>query len=135
MNDFHYTKELLCQMNVDELGILLSCLLPLVKLGESDNKYLIGATKRTLIVRQDRIIVQNTSSGEDLKDFISRYSLSECLVIWRMMQEKNLSYRDVVTNLLQIKDATPMVIAKYQANVSEEVSQIFEVIATIIREK
>ena len=50
-------------MNVDELGILLSCLLPLVKLGESDNKYLIGATKRTLIVKQDRIIVQNTSSG------------------------------------------------------------------------
>ena len=67
-------------MSVSELGILLSCLMPIAKI--ADKKYLIGVEAKVIVVKSDRIMIQ----GRDLKEFISRYALSQCLAIWRMMQ-------------------------------------------------
>jgi len=74
-----YSSQLLEKMNSKELGILLSCLLPLSKI--KDNKYLIGVEAKELVVKSDRILIQ----GRGLKEFITRYALSNCLVIWRTM--------------------------------------------------
>lgn len=71
-------------MSIKELGILLSCLMPLVKI--SDNKFLLGAEKKEFVIRSDRILVKGATGFKDSREFISRYALSECLVIWRTMQ-------------------------------------------------
>ena len=90
-------------MKVKDLGVLLSCLMPLIKIDAAKSQYLIGTTKRELVVTSDRIRIKGAGGGEDVKDYVARYALSECLVIWRMMQEKHLSYREVVINLLTNK--------------------------------
>ena len=61
--------------------------------------------------------------------------MSEYLVIWRIMQQKNLSYRETVMSLLQLKGAKPQVITKYANSCSDDVSELFEVIASIIKDK
>ena len=55
MRSIAYSKQLLRKMSVKELGILLSCLLPLAKIDEQ--RYLIGAEAKNLVVKKDRILV------------------------------------------------------------------------------
>lgn len=133
VNSFRYSKELLCRMNTKQLGILMSCLMPLAKIDKQH--YLVGAEKKQIVVRSDRVLIKGSTGFEELKAFIARYALSECLVIWRIMQQKNLSYRETVMNLLQLKGAKPKVVTKYATECSDDVSELFEVIATIIKQK
>jgi len=70
-------------MNIKELAILLSCLMPIAKI--SDNKYLIGAEKKEVVFKSDRILIKGATGFKDSRKFIARYALSECLVIWRTM--------------------------------------------------
>ena len=46
-----YSKKLLEKMSIKELGVLLSCLMPLAKISEL--KYLIGAEAKNLIIKKD----------------------------------------------------------------------------------
>lgn len=83
VDSFRFSKDILCRMTIKELGILLSCLMPLVQV--SDNRYLIGATTKEIVVKTDRILIKGSTGFEELNTFIARYALSECLIIWRIM--------------------------------------------------
>jgi len=72
--------------------------MPLAKINETT--YLIGAEKKEIVVRSDRVLVKGGNGFKELKSFIARYAISECLVIWRVMKQKQLSYRETVINLL-----------------------------------
>lgn len=104
-------------MSIEELGILLSCLMPLAKIGEG--RYMIGVEAKSIIIKLDRILVQVSSSFIELRKFIERYNLSNCLVIWRTMQIENISYREAVLNLLKAKGAKPKLIAKYDKEITD----------------
>ena len=98
IDQFRYSKQVLVRMSTKELGILLSCLMPIVQVEEA--RYMIGAAMKEIIVKKDRIMIKGSTGFEELNTFISRYALSECLVIWRIMQQQNITYRETVVNLL-----------------------------------
>ena len=133
VDQFRYSKQVLARMSIKELGILLSCLMPIVQVEEA--RYMIGAAIKEIIVKKDRILIKGSTGFEELNTFIARYALSECLVIWRVMQQQGLSYRDTVVNLLQLKGANSKLTAKYKKECSDDVSELFEVIASLIKQK
>ena len=133
IDSFHFSKALLARMSIKELGILLSCLLPLVQV--SENRYLIGATVKEIVVKTDRILIKGSTGFEELNTFIARYALSECLIIWRIMQQRSLTYRETIVSLLKLKGAKPKLITKYEREASTDVSDLFEVIASLIKTK
>ena len=133
IDQFRYSKQVLARMSIKELGILLSCLMPIVQVEEA--RYMIGAAIKEIIVKKDRIMIKGSTGFEELNTFIARYALSECLVIWRIMQQQGLSYRDTVVNLLQLKGANSKLTAKYKKECSDDVSELFEVIASLIKQK
>jgi len=51
------------------------------------------------------------------------------------MQKQSLTYRETVANLLQLKGASPKLIAKYEREASDDISDLFEVIASLIKQK
>mmetsp|Transcript_28835 Transcript_28835/g.38463 ORF Transcript_28835/g.38463 Transcript_28835/m.38463 type:complete len:128 (+) Transcript_28835:1592-1975(+) len=51
VDNFRYSKELLCKMNIKELGILLSCLMPIVQVDQY--RYMIGAAIKELVVKRE----------------------------------------------------------------------------------
>ena len=68
----------------------------------SENRYLIGATVKEIVVKTDRILIKGSTGFEELNTFISRYALSECLIIWRIMQQRSLTYRETIVSLLKL---------------------------------
>jgi len=49
-------------------------------------RYMLGASVKEIIVKSDRILIKGSTGFEELNNFIARYALSECLIIWRLMQ-------------------------------------------------
>ena len=83
---FRYSKELLCKMSIRELGALLCCLLPTAKIGAL--KYMIGTESKKIIVKSNMVLIRTGGGFMPLEEHIQKYALSECLIIWRMMQQK-----------------------------------------------
>ena len=98
-------------------------------------RYMIGSTVKEIVVRSDRIMIKGSTGFDELNTYISRYALSECLVIWRIMQKRNLTYRETVANLLELKGVSQKLIAKYEREASDDISDLFEVIASLIKQK
>ena len=71
-------------MTIRELGALLCCLLPIAKVGEL--KYMIGTEAKKIIVKSDKVLIRTGGGFMPLEEHINKYALSECLIIWRMMQ-------------------------------------------------
>jgi len=132
--EFGFAEKILGKMPSKELGILLSCLLPLVKVEE--NRYLFGVEARNIIVKKDRILIQGGASGfMEFREYISRFALSHCLVLWRMMKQKNLTYREAILQLLKLKGAKPKTIAKYDKELQTDTSDLFQRIALEIKKR
>ena len=90
---------------------------------------------KEIVVKTDRILIKGSTGFEELNTFISRYALSECLIIWRIMQQRSLTYRETIVSLLKLKGAKPKLITKYEREASTDVSDLFEVIASLIKTK
>ena len=71
----------------------------------------------------------------EFREYISRFALSHCLVLWRMMKQKNLTYREAVLQLLKLKGAKPKIIAKYDKELSTDTSDLFQRIAIEIKKR
>ena len=124
ISELGFADKILGEMPSKELGILLSCLLPLVKVDE--NRYLFGVEVRNIIVKSDRILIKGGASGfMEFREYIREFALSHCLVLWRMMREKNLSYREAILQLLKLKGAKPKTIAKYDKELQTDTSDLF----------
>jgi hypothetical protein len=83
-NQFTYSKQLLAQMSIKELSSLACCLLPIANLG--DHRFLIGAESKKIIIKSDQVLLRTGGGFCTIEEHIKKYALSECLVIWRMMQ-------------------------------------------------
>ena len=79
----HCSKELLCTMTLNQLCILLTCLLPIAKI--SDNKYMIGTEGKLIIVKSDKVMIRTGGGYVPLDEHINKFALFECLLIWRTM--------------------------------------------------
>ena len=107
--EFRYSKELLCRMNVKELGALLCCLLPLAKLGEL--RYMFGTESKKLVVKSDKVLIRTGGGYCTVQEHLAKYALSECLIIWRTMQQKEITFNETIMNLLELHGATQEMIA------------------------
>ena len=131
--EFRYSKELLCKMSIRELGSLLCCLLPIAKVGEL--KYMIGTECKKIIVKSDKVLIRTGGGFMPLEEHIYKYALSECLIIWRTMQQKNLNFNESVVNLLALHGAPESLIEQYQEETTDDISDLFEVIASLVKQK
>ena len=120
-------------MSVRDLGALLCCLLPIAKLGEL--RYMIGTESKKIIVKSDKVLIRTGGGFMPLEEHINKYALSECLIIWRTMQQKNLNFTETVVNLLSLHGAQESLIELYQEETTEDISDLFEVIASLIKQK
>jgi len=94
---------------------------------------LFGVEARNIIVKSDRILIQGGASGfMELKEYVGRFALSHCLVLLRMMKQKSLSYRQTVLNLLKLKGAQTKMINKYEKELDDDTSELFQRIANQI---
>ena len=128
---FRYSKQLLCTMSARELGDLLCCLLPIAKVG--DLKYMIGTEAKKIIVKSDMVLIRTGGGFMPLEEHINKYALSECLIIWRTMQQKNLNFNETVVNLLALHGADDSLLEQYQEETTDDISDLFEVIAALIK--
>ena len=71
-------------MSIKELGALLCCLLPIAKI--DDLKYMIGSEAKKIILKKDDVMIRAGGGFCPIGVHIDRYALSECLIIWRLMQ-------------------------------------------------
>ena len=81
--EFRYSKELLCKMNIKELGSLLSCLLPITKL--TSMRYMFGTEAKMIIVKKESVMIRTGGGYCSLEEHLLKYALVECLIIWRAM--------------------------------------------------
>lgn len=120
-------------MSTRELGSLLCCLLPIAKVGEF--KYMIGTECKKIIVKSDKVLIRTGGGFMPLEEHINKYALSECLIIWRTMQQKNLNFNESVVNLLALHGAQESLIEQYQEETTDDISDLFEVIASLVKQK
>ena len=125
---FRYSKALLCKMDLKELGALLCCLLPIAKL-PLDLRYMIGTESKKIIVKRDNVMIRTGGGFCTIEEHITRFALSECLIIWRTMQKKEIDFNETVVNLLELHGADQTLIDSYKEETTEDISDLFEVIA------
>ena len=125
MSEFTYADKILEKMPVKELGVLLSCLMPMVKVG--DNRYLFGVETRNIIVKSDRILIQGGASGfMEFREYFSRFALSHNLVLLRMMNQKELTYKQAILSVLKLKGANSALIQKFKNAPQNDASDLFQ---------
>ena len=90
-------------MSIKELGYLLSCLLPIAKLASLS--YMIGTEAKLIIVKKQSVFIRTGGGFCSLEEHVIKYALYECLVIWKTMQKKNITFNETVINLLQLHGA------------------------------
>ena len=95
-------------MNIKELGSLLSCLLPITKL--TWLRYMFGTEAKMIIVKKESVLIRTGGGYCSLEEHIQKYALVECLIIWRAMQQKNITFHETVINLLELHQADQAVI-------------------------
>ena len=98
-------------MTAKELGQLLCCLLPLAKI--EDKRYMIGAEAKKIVVTSDKVMIRTGGGFCTLEEHIEKYALSECLVIWRTMQQKHITFNETVVNLLELHGASEELVEQY----------------------
>ena len=123
----------MCTMSLKELGALLCCLLPIAKLG--DLRYMIGTEAKKIIVKRSTVLIRTGGGFCPLQEHIDKYALSECLIIWRMMQQKNITFNETIVTLLELHQADDALIEQYQEDTTDDISDLFEVIATLVKQK
>ena len=100
---FDFSKELLVTLSLNELSVLLCCLLPIARL--SNNKYMIGTEAKLIVVKSDKVMLRTGGGYAPLDEHINKYALFECLLIWRTMNKQKIGFTETVVNLLEMHGA------------------------------
>ena len=131
-NLFPNRMNLLEKMSCKELETLLSCLLPIAVI--DDLQYMIGVEAKSVFVESDRPMIETSSGYIDLKDFLESSNLASNMVIWRIIQEKKLTYKEAVLSLLYINGVVPDLISEYDREINDDISGLFADIASLIKQ-
>ena len=74
---------------------------------------MIGAEAKKIIVKSDKVMIRTGGGFCNIEEHIEKYALSECLIIWRTMQQKSITFNETVVNLLQLHGASEELVEQY----------------------
>ena len=91
-------------MDVKPLGQILGTFMPIVRLDEKSNYYLLGTKVQQLQMRGSKCMVTVGGGFVSIQEYYDKYSLSQCVSIHRMMIAQDLAFNGVIVRLLQQKN-------------------------------
>jgi len=71
----------------------LRLLIPIVKIDAARQTYLVGTQKRQIMMKSTSLIVRMSNGFMGLDAYLDQEAETECLAIWKIMEEKQLSYQ------------------------------------------
>jgi len=86
-------------------------------------------------VKSDKVLIRTGGGYCNVNDHVKKYALSECLIIWRTMQQKHITFNEAVVNLLQMHNADEQLIQDYQEETTDEISDLFELLCSLMKQK
>ena len=110
--------ELLNVMDEHELAMTLISMLPIIKLN-NEGKYMIGAEAKTIIVKTDRLFIRVGGGYDTLEDFIKQNAPFECIKIYKVQRDKQVTYPEAVKFYLTKHKATNKIIAEFLKEADE----------------
>ena len=119
-------------MNEEEINMLLTSLLPVLKL--EAGKYMIGTEKKPIQIKNDSLLIRVGGGYATLEEYLHQNGPFECIKIAKVMRDKGCDFKAAVEFYLNKHKASKKVVEEWLKTDSSN-TELFEKTIAKMREK